>query len=37
LAYKGQNKGKKLPAFSNVIFDVKVEAAEDKGEQILTH
>jgi FKBP-type peptidyl-prolyl cis-trans isomerase FkpA len=37
LAYKGQNKGKKLPAFSNLIFDVKVEASEDKGEKILAH
>ncbi len=37
LAYKGQNKGKKLPAFSNVIFDIKVEASEDKAEQILAH
>jgi FKBP-type peptidyl-prolyl cis-trans isomerase FkpA len=37
LAYKGQNKGKKLPAFSNVVFDVKVEASEDKREKILAH
>jgi FKBP-type peptidyl-prolyl cis-trans isomerase FkpA len=37
LAYKRQNKGNKLPAFSNLIFDVKVEASEEKGEPILAH
>jgi FKBP-type peptidyl-prolyl cis-trans isomerase FkpA len=37
LAYKGQNKGSKLPPFSNLIFDVKVGASEEKGEAILAH